>query len=277
MHVLHDLKKSISRPSMHVRPASSTKHSGNPFTSPPLKKLDENLLSPPMSCQLDIASLSASSSSTVTEIKAACLSETSLKSSSLSCTPEPDPYLISEPQPSAYWSGRFMSLYDKFRTEVLVPIPQGLAARASPPQSAFSSSLNQSPNTRAVCHTTQLPYSLTTSALTNMSYPTSSTTNRAPEAEEEITSRIFRRLEFFCSTDEARASLHEWQHSYARRTKQPHLLPQKHTEKRTMKASNWFGGSGRRSLTALRQATKERAGAKRVVTERPAAGMKTIQ
>lgn len=270
MHVLHDLKKSISRPSLNVRPASSTKHTGNMFTSPPWKKLDESMLSPPMSCQLGNTSLSASSSSTVTQLKAACLSETSFKSSSPSCTPEPDPYLISEPQPSAYWSGRFMSLYDKFRTEVLVPIPQGLAATASPPQSGFSSSLSRSSNNRAVCHSTHLPYSATTPALPNISYPLLLTASRVPEQEEEITRRVFCRLEFFCSTEEARASLHEWQHSYARRTKQPHLLPQKHTDKCTRKASNWFGSSGRRSLTALRQATKERAGGKRVVTEKPA-------
>lgn len=211
---------------------------------------------------------SASSSSTVMQSKVPCMSEVSLnwKSSSPSCTPEPDPFLISEPQPSAYWSGRFMSLYDKFMTEILVPIPRGLAA--SPAQPDVSISLNQPSKTKLVYHPTHLPHATTTSALMNIACTAPPKSSRAEE-QEEVTRRVFRHLEFFCSTDEARASLHDWQQSYARRTKQPHFMPLKRNTKDKGKASKWFGSNGRRSFSALREAASQRASGKRVVTDKP--------
>lgn len=255
MNVLHDLKTSISRPSLNAGFASSGKPQEEHAPESSHKQQAQSSVSP------------SSSSSTVMQFKAPCLSETSLKSSSPSCTPEPDPFLISEPQSSAYWSGRFMSLYDKFMTEVLVPIPRGLAA--SHVQPGFSTSPKQATATKLVYHPTQLSHSTTTSALMDIACKPQSTTSRAQD-EEEITRRVFRHLEFFCSTEEARASLYEWQQSYARLTKQPHLLPPKRPKAQAKTTTpRWFGGNGRRSFSALREAAAQRASGKRVVTEKP--------
>ena len=103
MNVLHDLKTSISRTSLNTRAG-------------PTKIPDQ--------------ASSASSRSTVmpslsSKLRLPSASQTSLCPSPRSCTPEPDPFCVDEAQPSAYWSGRFMSLWDKFSSELLNPIPQG--------------------------------------------------------------------------------------------------------------------------------------------------------
>lgn len=105
MNVLTDIKSSISRPSLVSR-------SANPraFGSSSRKT----------SLSSSTSTLVAASSS---RLRLPRPSLTSLSRSSRSTTPEPSQQLlpgqINTAQPSAYWSGRFMALHDRFLAESL--------------------------------------------------------------------------------------------------------------------------------------------------------------
>ncbi|KAG9254744.1 uncharacterized protein F5Z01DRAFT_673889 [Emericellopsis atlantica] len=244
MNVLHELKTSISRSSLR--------------TTTPLKTTASK------------ASLSSQSTIVLSFSPLASPAPAIEAGSPQSCpatrTPEPDPYIVSDAMPSAYWSGRFMSLFDKFSTQALIPIPPGhIALQATDAGTGLPSTLTALPETH---------HPLTAHPTTRPKGAGLSTNPRDPATEqEEILQRVFRRLECMCSTEEAKASLQEWRQAYAQKYKQPHLLPYKRVQRTSQaqhqenKISKWIG-SGRRSLSSLKEAAASGRSAKRVATER---------
>ncbi|KPM39598.1 hypothetical protein AK830_g6955 [Neonectria ditissima] len=103
MSVLTDLKSSFSRPSLASRCANSRAFSGRKTSQPS-----------------STSTLVAASSS---HLRLPQSSLTSLSKSSRSTTPETPlqllPGQINTAQPSAYWSGRFVALHDRFLAESL--------------------------------------------------------------------------------------------------------------------------------------------------------------
>lgn len=247
MNILHDLKTSISRSSLNARG--------------PIRIEDQ--------------ASSASSRSTIvpstsSKLRLPDTSQTSLCQSPRSCTPEPDPFLVDDAQPSAYWSGRFMSLWDKFSSECLRPVPHGCSGGDGQQESKGSYSTSKRTKTTILPRPAHLPRSTTTSALVTVE----GDSPKLPQvcSSEETTRRIFRHLESFCATEEARMSFREWQRAYAQRHQQPSVLPQAQAvvEKGTM--SRWLTEAqrnSRRSFSALREAaTATRAATKREVSHR---------
>lgn len=230
MNVLQELKATVSRPSMKSATSLVSNMSdplassvSTPQTAPPAP-----LSKPPTPWSSQASSLSLSCGSP---------------------SPDPDPRLIHEAQPSAYWSGRFMSLQDKYSSRHLAQYPP---YRSVPPlekpvsdQSLPSSARR---NTTGVIRSTHLPHATTTSALNDIRHMTKPPPPPPPARDEDAQSRqIFKRLEALCVTDEAKVSLYEWQQAYARRHNRPKLLPVGGTMNEKGFVSKWFGSHGQKS------------------------------
>ncbi|PTB69204.1 hypothetical protein BBK36DRAFT_1139284 [Trichoderma citrinoviride] len=201
MSALHELKTSISRPSLVARsvnvsafggPSAKSSPSSNGTTLTPIKLSEMNMSQP---------------------------STTSLAKSVHSCTSGAPSLHISSAQSSAYWTGRFMALHDRFSSENLA-----VDARESRLSLADSFSVQpKTPYSNLYQRASHLPTSTTTSALRSLM--TSSSTSSISE-EDARARRVFDHLDSLCSTSEARRSLHIWQQAYARRHNSPYLLPE---------------------------------------------------
>lgn len=106
---------------------------------------------------------------------------------------------VTEPQPSAYWCGRFVSLLDRACTEKL----------------AYGGDWKHNTERRS-------------SIRDDKNYERG--LKRLPPLDEEETEesrclRLLSHLESCCVTVEARHSFYRWQHAYARQQKLPRLLP----------------------------------------------------
>lgn len=250
MNALQELTNSISRPSPNARvgvthesDTSSSLLFSSPFAS-----------IPPSSPCLQIREASWAS-----------------LGKSRSCTPEANPLLVREPQPSAYWCGRFMSLYDKFSAEALTPVPIGSSPHKTQQNICEPTSSPEQPMSKPRPHLTRLPLSTTTPALTQPAC-TPTTILRLSEEDERIR-RVFRHLETLCETDEARSSLHDWQQAYARYHKRPRVHPPGQSSDSRSIVSRLFSGAqktGRQSLATLQDPYSSRP-ARRVATEHPTA------
>jgi hypothetical protein len=115
-------------------------------------------------------------------------------------------------QTSEYWSGRFVSLHDRFHNELLTDESLAIITEASKPKPPKQ-------NSHRLLH---LSGSRTMANLTH----------NAVHREAELLSdddnrcrRVFLHLDALCATDEAKRSLHVWQQDYARRTGRECLLP----------------------------------------------------
>ncbi|KAF4122771.1 Pfam:DUF833 [Geosmithia morbida] len=156
---------------------------------------------------------------------------------------------VNEAQPSAYWSGRFMSLYDKLSNQSMTPILEC---------PSMSSLLKGPPLARHA--TSRIPFSSSLPNVGNMEM------QMAADDEEKVR-RIFRRLETSCSTAEARNSLHDWQGVYSRRNRRRsssrHLHPPKENENRrggvVLKWLDSVQRTSRRNLSALRESSASAA------------------
>jgi hypothetical protein len=177
-------------------------------------------------------------------------SAVSLANSAQSCTPGSPSMRVSIAQSSAYWSGRFMALHDRFSSE-------NLAADARESRQSLTDSFSARPKTpysSLYQRASHLPNSTTTSAL--RSFMTSS--NVSPVNEEDARCRrVFDHLDSLCNTAEARRSLHVWQQAYARRHGRPALLPEGGSMEEKGLMAKIFGSSAirkgeRHSLTRLR-------------------------
>ncbi|KAF7563868.1 hypothetical protein G7046_g282 [Stylonectria norvegica] len=234
MSVLHDLKTSISRPSLTARSVNSRSFAGS--------------------------SRKTSSSSTTSTFVASSTSRlrlprpslTSLSRSSRSTSPEPLPQQIATAQPSAYWTGRFVALQDRFLSENLasntLPSPLGQVNKDK------ASTTSSHPKRPSFYRPSHLSHSTTTSALLTLASPRSP----PPSDDETRHSRIFNHLDALCTTSEARRSLHDFQQAYARRIGRPALLPHGGCMEDKGLITRLFGGGGRgkperRSMSALRE------------------------
>ncbi|KAI1631633.1 hypothetical protein F4809DRAFT_657627, partial [Biscogniauxia mediterranea] len=169
-------------------------------------------------------------------------------------TPVPNnPRQIYTAQSSAYWTGRFMALQDRFRSELLMPENMNTLVTAHAEHSMVGAS--QPPFGVATPHVSSISPRKQRPPLTqprqvnpvtpmldqdkhkHTNSPSTMFVNTAPsyhgssEAaslltdEDNRTRRVFLHLEALCTTSEARRSLHAWQQSYARRVGKPILLP----------------------------------------------------
>lgn len=194
-------------------------------------------------------------------------------------SPYPNPgldyQLTSEPQPSEYWSGRFMSLHDKYSSQSLhqrAPYRPVITPERQTSHPLLPMSVQK--NTTAVARATQLAHSTTTSALLDLPQMTKPPPPPPPARDEDIQDRrIFKHLEALCTTNDARASLSQWQQTYARRRNRPSLLPQGGTMSDKGFVSKWFGShapkSGRRSLSAWRDGGTNPRSEKTISISRP--------
>lgn len=145
-----------------------------------------------------------------------------------------DPYIIYDAQPSAYWTGRFMSLRDKFQSELLSPKNMESLIHV---QKERTAAINQQDRQRRRAQSKKKTYSHRFSA----SLPSSATSAAVLQREtsgrrladvalllddDDRYRRVFVHLEASCATDEARRSLRLWQQDYARKTGRKKLLPE---------------------------------------------------
>ncbi|KAK5995294.1 hypothetical protein PT974_03695 [Cladobotryum mycophilum] len=243
MNALQELKSSMSRPSL-----------GSRYTN---------------TANLGGYSRKASSSSTTTPLLSSTSSRLRLPRSSLaslarssrSCTPEPLPAQISSAQSSAYWSGRFVALNDRFSSENLT-LNAASSSMSNDTQSLRQlQSTNETPYSNLYQRTAHLPHSSTTSALKTM--PSAPVVPAVTEDDIRCR-RIFAHLNSLCTTPEAKRSLCSWQQAYARRHGRACLLPEGGSMEDKGLMAKIFGSGPvhrgeRRSLHALRQATANRA------------------
>jgi hypothetical protein len=170
-----------------------------------------------------------------------------------------DPQLVIEAQPSAYWSGRFVSLHDKYSTESLAQRPSYCVV-SSPDRQASYQRLPSSTRRNITGVPSRIALATTASALLELpqaAKPRLKPPPPPPARDDDAQSRrIFKRLQALCTTDEARESLFQWQQSYARRNNRPNLLPEGGTMSKGL-VSKWFSShgrkSGRRSLAAVKE------------------------
>lgn len=152
-----------------------------------------------------------------------------------------DPCCIYTEQPSAYWTGRFNSLHDKFLAECLTPNNMQSLLGSQADNAAARNQQIQPHLLRETQYTrfnTRLPPSATSAAIlqqTRGSLGGDKDRNKTSAAhaadaallldDDERCKRVFIHLEAFCATDEARRSLFAFQQEYARKMRRPKLLP----------------------------------------------------
>ncbi|KAL0766929.1 hypothetical protein CaCOL14_010500 [Colletotrichum acutatum] len=157
-------------------------------------------------------------------------------------TPEVNPLIITTAQPSAYWSGRFMSLQDRFQGESLQEQTLSIFVTAHASKASILAQQRAAYQGRG-----NLPLS-TTTALDR--YGTAAIQEAKRLSDEDNRSlRIFLHLQALCGTPEAKRSLQAWQEAYARRMGRSVLLPEGANPDRGFVARLFSGsGGGRRSF-----------------------------
>ncbi|KAM0351886.1 hypothetical protein ACHAPU_002400 [Fusarium lateritium] len=239
LSVLSEIKTSITRPS-----SSSKKSTPRPLAD--------------QSRKTSASSTSSLFASSTSRLRLHRSSLTSISRSSSSSTTvaevQPDPNQITTSQPSAYWSGRFVSLHDRFLAEEFSN--EEAVTSSSPFGNPFEPHAMTTDRVAVNFRPTHLSHSTTTSALTSLSI----TKPRSPPSSKDARCmRIFKHLESLCATSDARRSLLAWQQTYARRMGKPQLLPQGgRMENKSLMGKIFSGGprsGGRRSLPAMTESS----------------------
>ncbi|KZL82443.1 hypothetical protein CI238_03178 [Colletotrichum incanum] len=159
-------------------------------------------------------------------------------------TPDVNPVIVTTAQPSAYWTGRFLSLQDRFQGESLQDKTLSTFVTAHASKATVLAQQREVYQRRG-----NLPLS-TTTALDRYGIAAIQEAERLSD-EDNRCLRIFLHLDALCGTPEAQKSLHVWQQAYARRMRRDALLPQGTSMEKGFVA-RLFGGSSRRSLGASR-------------------------
>ncbi|OTA59719.1 hypothetical protein K449DRAFT_385036 [Hypoxylon sp. EC38] len=159
-------------------------------------------------------------------------------SSSLGHDPN-DPRLILTAQSLRYWTGRYMSLRDKFMNEILEPsnlkaildadAERNMATAASKPPTTNSAETGLTTSSTMAFFPQRPDASASTKTADNLT------------DEDKRDQRIFAQLEALCTTDEARESLYEFQEAYARCHRKEWLLPRGGTLDPKGKGKGWVG------------------------------------
>jgi len=158
---------------------------------------------------------------------------TSRKSSSeAEPAPAVNPLLIREPQSSAYWSGRFTALHDRFHSELLFPSNLSVLIEAHNSRSAIQNESPSPAGAKSLAKSTSLylrPSATTADIMHNHGRDDSRSTAEMDARllldDDNRCRRIFLHLEALCVTPKARRSLHLFQQDYARKHKRSALLP----------------------------------------------------
>ncbi|CAJ0547651.1 Ff.00g044050.m01.CDS01 [Fusarium sp. VM40] len=235
LSVLSDIKTSISRSSLNAKQSTSR------TLADPSRKISGSSTS----------SLFASSTSRLRLPRASLTSIPRSSSSSTTATEvQPDPNQITTSQPSAYWSGRFVSLHDRFLSEEFSN--EKTVTSGSSFGNSFEPHAMTTDRVAVNSRPTHLSHSTTTSALTSL---TITKPRSSPSTKDARCKRIFEHLEGLCATSEARRSLFAWQQTYARRMGKPQLLPQGGRMENNSLMGKIFGAGprtgGRRSLPVM--------------------------
>lgn len=129
-------------------------------------------------------------------------------------------------QPSAYWTGRFVALHDRFSTEHMNYVMPNVSTPPSTPcSSGYLRRASQASAQSDINSYTEPPNHL--------------------QNDMDLCRRVFAHLASYCVTGEALQSLRRWQEDYARRRNRPQLLPEGcHVQSRGI-VSRLFGSSGR--------------------------------
>ncbi|ETS78392.1 hypothetical protein PFICI_10454 [Pestalotiopsis fici W106-1] len=137
-----------------------------------------------------------------------------------------DPQAIHTAQSSAYWTGRFMALQDRFRNENLLPenmttLINAHAERSMIPENRQQTSARlpasySNPNLARYTGRSKLQRSSLNSQRRQQRAKGSLDATRL-EDEDDRARRVFLHLEALCTTSEARKSLRAWQRIFARR------------------------------------------------------------
>ncbi|KAI1435487.1 hypothetical protein GGR50DRAFT_326161 [Xylaria sp. CBS 124048] len=190
-------------------------------------------------------------------------SSTSSKVFQRSGVDKTDPRNIHTAQSSAYWAGRFMALHDRFQSELLLPenlqtlidehashsllpITQpSLASSATTgcivTESTSPHKPQQQPKWQSKYGPEAIAKALHSKAKITSAQPSTKKTAAMLVDEDDRCRRIFLYLEALCTTNEARASLRDWQQAYARRTGKENLLPKGGTMQGTTRDLKWVG------------------------------------
>lgn len=244
MGVLNELKASIQRPGT----VSSRARRASNLPMPLLESVPST----------DSGKTAIPTSATPSRVWLSHSSLTSLVRSSRSCTPElirPDQVVAA--QPSAYWSGRFLALHDRFlseaQEEMTAPVRQTtsrvpsqsaaslLRDRTGGNQASRGDALNNSSSQFPFSTKTTLPHANTTSSLSKIMFKPSPI--NISNEDDDRCRRIFTRLEESCLTTEAKQSLQDWQHAYARKLNRPTLLPLGRAMDEKSRVARFFSGS----------------------------------
>ncbi|KAF3026597.1 hypothetical protein E8E14_014290 [Neopestalotiopsis sp. 37M] len=138
-----------------------------------------------------------------------------------------DPRKIHTAQSSAYWSGRFMALEDRFRSEMLLPenmttlinahAERSIVPERKPQTSFYIPASYSNPNLTRPAGVRKLQrFSLTSQQRQQPAQGSLDATRL--EDDEHRARRVLAHLESLCTTSEARKSLRAWQRIYTRRT-----------------------------------------------------------
>lgn len=162
---------------------------------------------------------------------------------------------ITTAQPSAYWSGRFVALHDRFASESFPeksssPLGNCRAQISSIPQQTYATQGYAVRNGRVLRRPTHLSHSSTTSALPSL---TSTPSQQAPVDEDAHCRRVFEHLESLCTTPDAHRSLRHWRQAYARRYNRPSLLPEEQGLMGKIFSGTATRRNDRRSIGVLQQ------------------------
>ncbi|CAJ2504823.1 Uu.00g122170.m01.CDS01 [Anthostomella pinea] len=167
-----------------------------------------------------------------------------------------NPRQIHIAQESAYWTGRFMALQDRFHSELLLPqnlttLVNAHAERSLLPDSqpTFADSLATSSTTACIQQgqgqkpTRKHQHTQSTSTVGSIHNRASAEAAALLSDEDNRSRRIFFHLEALCTSNEARRSLHSWQQTYARRMGKESLLPRGGCmeDKEREKEKGWMG------------------------------------
>lgn len=155
---------------------------------------------------------------------------------------EINPLIITTAQPSEYWTGRFVSLQDRFQAESLQEKTLSLLVAAHAAKATILVQQRAAYQGRG-----NLPLS-TTTALDRYGAAAIQEARRLSD-EDNRCLRIFLHLDALCGTPEAQKSLHAWQEAYARQMGRDALLPQGAGTGKGFVA-RLFSGSGRRTTDA---------------------------
>lgn len=121
--------------------------------------------------------------------------------------PELLPGQVDTAQPSAYWTGRFVALHDRFSTEHMSHVMPNVSTPPSTPSSSgYLRRASQASRDSDVNSYSDPPNHL--------------------QNDIDLCRRVFSHLTSMCVTGEARQSLRRWQEDYARRRNRPQLLPE---------------------------------------------------